>query len=137
MNKIYDLKEFLKEKGPEFVCEEIYYVKTCQAIEYRKRVRNRRKALPRSFSKCRSFPKYYEKFFEHFSGKEFIKGEENYDFLKLSLLNDGWLEDYPLLICYSTKKNRWLIKQGHHRIHAAEELKIEWIPVKFNINGYK
>ena len=54
-----------------------------------------------------------------------------YDVLKESIKNDGFNEEFPILIMLRRERNSDMIFEGHHRLNIAIELGLETVPVRF------
>lgn len=125
MQYIDDLESFLSTY-PESGMHNIFFVKPLQLINYRKRKRTIRNALGRKICKCKN---YIADFYSEFNDRDSISGKENYEFLTKSIRMHGWIPDYPARLLY--KKDKWVLKNGHHRLHIACELDLDYVPVIF------
>ena len=72
-----------------------------------------------------------------YDGKEETKDltreekEARYDTLKESIKNEGFNEEFPILIMLRRENNADQIFEGHHRLNIAIELGLETVPVRF------
>ena len=57
--------------------------------------------------------------------------EERYDVLKESIKDNGFNEEFPILIMLRRENNEDMIFEGHHRLNIAIELGLETVPVRF------
>ena len=57
--------------------------------------------------------------------------EERYDSLKESIKDNGFNEEFPILIMLRRENNADMIFEGHHRLNISIELGLETVPVRF------
>ena len=57
--------------------------------------------------------------------------EERYDSLKESIEDNGFNEEFPILIMLRREGGEDQIFEGHHRLNISIELGIETVPVRF------
>ena len=56
---------------------------------------------------------------------------ERYDQLKESIRQNGFKEEYPLIVMLRREDNEDKLYEGHHRLNIAIELGLETVPVRF------
>ena len=72
-----------------------------------------------------------------YDGKEEVKGwtreqkERRYDTLKESIRQEGFNEEFPIVIMLRRENNEDKLFEGHHRLNIAIELGLATIPVRF------
>ena len=72
-----------------------------------------------------------------YDGKDEVKGwtreqkEERYDILKESIQQEGFKEEFPVIIMLRRENNEDKLFEGHHRLNIAIELGLATIPVRF------
>ena len=72
-----------------------------------------------------------------YDGKEETKDltreekEARYDTLKESIKNEGFNEEFPILIMLRRENGADMIYEGHHRLNIAIELGLATVPVRF------
>ena len=72
-----------------------------------------------------------------YDGKEETKDltreekEARYDTLYKSIENEGFNEEFPILIMLRRENNGDKLFEGHHRLNIAIELGLETVPVRF------
>ena len=57
--------------------------------------------------------------------------QERYDSLKESIKDNGFNEEFPILIMLRREGGEDQIFEGHHRLNIAIELGLETVPVRF------
>jgi len=57
--------------------------------------------------------------------------QERYDSLKESIKDNGFNEEFPILIMLRRENNEDQIYEGHHRLNISIELGLETVPVRF------
>jgi ParB-like chromosome segregation protein Spo0J len=72
-----------------------------------------------------------------YDGKDEVKGwtyeqrVERYDTLKESIKQDGFKEEFPVIIMLRREGGEDKLFEGHHRLNIAIELGLATIPVRF------
>jgi len=72
-----------------------------------------------------------------YDGKDEVKGwtreqkEERYDTLKESIRQEGFNEEFPIIIMLRRENNEDKLFEGHHRLNIAIELGLATVPVRF------
>ena len=72
-----------------------------------------------------------------YDGKEEVQGwtreqkEERYDTLKESIRQEGFNEEFPIVIMLRRENNEDKLFEGHHRLNIAIELGLATVPVRF------
>ena len=72
-----------------------------------------------------------------YDGKEEVQGwtreqkEAKYDTLKESIRQEGFNEEFPIIIMLRRENNEDKLFEGHHRLNIAIELGLAIIPVRF------
>ena len=72
-----------------------------------------------------------------YDGKEEVQGwtreqkERRYDTLKESIRQEGFNEEFPIVIMLRRENNEDKLFEGHHRLNIAIELGLDTIPVRF------
>ena len=72
-----------------------------------------------------------------YDGKEEVQGwtreqkERRYDTLKESIRQEGFNEEFPIVIMLRRENNEDKLFEGHHRLNIAIELGLATIPVRF------
>ena len=72
-----------------------------------------------------------------YDGKDEVKGwtreqkEERYDTLKESIKQEGFKEEFPVIIMLRREGGQDKLFEGHHRLNIAIELGLATIPVRF------
>ena len=72
-----------------------------------------------------------------YDGKDEVKGwtreqkNERYDTLKESIRQEGFNEEFPIIIMLRRENNEDKLFEGHHRLNIAIELGLATVPVRF------
>ena len=72
-----------------------------------------------------------------YDGKEEVQGwtreqkERRYDTLKESIRQEGFNEEFPIVIMLRRENNEDKLFEGHHRLNIAIELGLATVPVRF------
>ena len=72
-----------------------------------------------------------------YDGKEEVQGwtreqkEAKYDTLKESIRQEGFNEEFPIVIMLRRENNEDKLFEGHHRLNIAIELGLATVPVRF------
>ena len=72
-----------------------------------------------------------------YDGKDEVKGwtreqkERRYDTLKESIRQEGFKEEFPVIIMLRRENNEDKLFEGHHRLNIAIELGLATVPVRF------